>query len=138
MEYANAIASLNLPAIAVAAFAMLIVGGIWVSPVLFGRAWMRLSGIRLGDIRPADVRRNFIVSLVTSLLSAFLLGLVAAHAGDNSKLLFAGVGFLWLFVMLEQLHQTFWQRQPFALFLLQTFRSLATLMAASTVFYFWS
>lgn len=138
MEYTNALALLNFPAVAVATLAMMLVGMLWVSPFLFGRAWVRLSGIRIGDLRPADARRNFIVALITSFIASALIGLVAAHAGQNKPMLFTGVGFLWLFVMLEQLNQITWQRHPFALFLLQTFRSLASLMAAAAVFYFWS
>ena len=138
MQYLDAISHVNLPATAVAALAMLVLSGLWVSPLLFGRAWIRLSGIRPGDIRPADARRNLLVSVFTSLVASVLIGLVAAHAGQSKPMLFGGIGFLWLFVMLEQLHQTVWQRHPFALFLLQTFRSLAALMAGGAVFYFWS
>lgn len=138
MEYMDAIDALNPLAVGVATLAMLVVSSVWLSPMLFGKAWGRLSGIRPGDIRPADARRNFFVSLITSVAASALLGLVAMHAGDNRVMLFSGVGFIWLFMMLEQLTHTIWERRPFALFLLQTFRSLATLMAAAAVFFFWS
>ncbi len=138
MEYASSISGLNLFAIGVATLAMMVAGGLWLSPFLFGKAFTRLSGIRPGDIRPADARRNFITSLATSLIASALLGLVAAHAGGNKIMLFSGVGFIWLFIMLEQLNSCVWQRQPIALYLLLTFRSLASLMAGAAVFYFWS
>lgn len=137
MEYLDAVSILNPLAVGVATLVMLIVSAFWLSPLLFGKAFIRLSGIRPGDIRPADARRNFIVSLITSLFASALLALVAAHAGTNKIMLFSGVGFIWLFMMLEQLNNAVWQRLPFALFLLQTFRSLASLMAAAAVFYFW-
>ena len=138
MEYVHAIAPLNLLAVAASTVAMLVASGLWLSPFLFGRAWARLSGIRPGDIRPADARRNFITSLVTAIIASALLGLSAQHAGNNKIMLFSGVGFIWLFIMLEQLNATIWQRQPIALFLLQTLRSLAALMAGAAIFYLWS
>lgn len=138
MEYLSQAYGLNILAVGVATVVMLVVSSLWLSPLLFGKAWIRLSGIRPGDIRPADARRNFLVSLFTSLFASGLLGLVAAHAGSNRLMLFSGVAFLWLFIMLEQLNRTIWERQPIALFLLQTFRSLACLMAATAVFSFWS
>lgn len=138
MEYVNQATHLNLLAVGAATVAMLVAGGLWLSPFLFGKAFARLSGIRPGDIRPADARRNFITALITALVASALLGLVSAHAGDNKIMLFSGVGFIWLFIMLEQLNSTVWQRQPIALFLLLTLRSLVSLMAGAAVFFFWS
>lgn len=138
MEYLSQAALLNLPATALAALAMLVAHWLPTSSLLFGRAYIRLSGVRPGDIRPADARRTGIVAIITALIASLLMGLVAAHAGGNSTMLFAGAGFIWLFVMLEQLRLSSWQRHPFALFLLLAIRSLAGLMAAATVFYLWS
>jgi hypothetical protein len=138
MGYLSHVLDVSPLAVLLAAAAILIVGMLWYSPFLFGRAFIRLSGIRPADIRPVDARRNFLVAVITALVSSVLIGLVAAHSGDSAPMLFAGVGFIWLFVMLEQLTHIVWERQPIALFVLQTFRSLASLMAGAAVFYFWS
>ena len=120
----------------VSAFAMLVVSSFWYSQALFGKAWRRHTGIRPGDIKPGDARRGHIYSGIVAIITAYLLGLSAAHSGDT-PMLFYGVVFVWLFVVLEQFNSIVWRRDPFALFLLQAFRSLATLVAGALVFYFW-
>jgi hypothetical protein len=125
-----------LPVI-ISAVVMMLVGSLWYSSFLFGKAWVRHTGIRATDIRPSETRRGYIVSVFTCLLSAYLLGIIAAHVGQ-SRTLFCGVALIWLFVMVEQLNGFLWRRDPLALFLLQAFRSLFALLAGALVFYFWS
>jgi hypothetical protein len=126
----------SLLPMAVSALAMLIVSSAWYSQALFGKAWRKHTGIRPGDIRGNDARRGHIFSALTAIITAYLLGLCAAHSGDT-PMLFYGVVFVWIFVVLEQLSNIVWRRDPFALFLLQAFRSLATLLVGALVFYFW-
>jgi hypothetical protein len=123
--------------ILVAAIVMMLVGILWYSRFLFGKAWIRHSGIRLGDIRPEDARRGHIFGIITAFISATLLGLLVGHTGKVHAL-FHAVFFIWIFVMLEQFNSFVWRRDPFALFLLQAFRSLFSLLAGAAVFYFWS
>lgn len=128
--------ALNAYAVVASAAVMIAVGSIWYSPFLFGKAWVRHTGIRPNDIRPAEMRRNYLIGAIVALLTAYLLGAMALHIG-HSRTLFCGAGFVWLFVMFEQLSGFLWRRDPFALFLLQAFRSLFSLMAGALVFYLW-
>ena len=138
MDYLSHLYELNPLETGLAALVMVVLGALWYSPLMFGKSWTRLSGVRPGDIRPRDARRNTITGVITSLIAAILLGAIALHAGERAVMLYAGVGFIWLFVMLEQMNHMSWERQPFSLFLLHAFRSLAVLMAGASVFYFWS
>lgn len=123
-------------AIGASAFAIVLVNFLWISQPMFGRAWIRYSGIRPGDIRPAHARRGFILSCITALFVALLLGLIYLQTDDTPSLLFT-VGFIWLFIMFQQLNAFYFRREPFALFLLVTFRSLASLLAGAAVYTFW-
>ena len=125
-----------LPVI-VAAVVMMVVNLLWYSPFLFGKAWTRHTSIRPGDMRPKDIRNAHIYNLIVSIIGAYLIGVVAAHAG-HTRTMFCAVALIWLFVSLEKLSNMVWRRDPIALFLLQSFRSLATLSAGALVFYFWS
>ncbi len=127
----------HLLSVAIAAIAMMVVNLLWYSPFLFGKAWTRHTSIRPGDIRPKDARLGTIYTIIASLISAYLLGLLTAHTGHTRTMLCA-VALVWLFIALEKLSNVIWRRDPMALFLLQAFRSLATLTAGSLVFYFWS
>lgn len=132
------LASLEPLAVLASAAAITLVGILWYSQPLFGRAFIRLSGIRPGDLRPEHVRRTTIVSFLTAIIYALLLGIIAKHSYNNPAMIAAAIVFIWLFIMLSQLNGFLFRREPFALFLLTTLRSLVTLMAGGLVFTLWS
>ena len=141
MEEVPAIAEKALPHVAalplIAATAvMVLIGALWYSSLLFGKAWVRHTGIRATDIRAGEKKRGYAVGIITSLAMAYLLGLLVAHS-DKGTHLFYGVGFIWFFIIVEQLNGVLWRRDPIALFFLQAFRSLFTLIGGVMVFYLW-
>ena len=75
----------------------LLTGLVWYSQPMFGRAFIRLSGIRPGDIRAADKRRTGIVGVVTSILFALLIGVIHHHVDHSGHILFCSILFIWLF-----------------------------------------
>jgi hypothetical protein len=62
--------AMNLWAVLAAGLASLVLGGLWYSPLLFGNAWMRASGITEARARSAN--------MVKVLGSAFLLSVIGA------------------------------------------------------------
>ncbi len=138
MEFSVHLAALAPLKIIAVAVVLRAVSLLWLSPLMFGKSWMRLSGIRIGDLRPGMMRRNAIAGAILSLLAAGLLGVLAQQVPPHSRDFFYALGFIWVFIMLVQLNHMLWERQPFALFLLHTLRSLAALMAGGAVLYFWS
>ncbi len=132
------LASLDPLAVLASAVTITLIGIIWYSQPLFGRAFIRLSGIRPGDLRPEHIRRTTIVSFVSAIFYAIMLGIVAKHSYNNGAMIAAAILFIWLFIMLTQLNGFLFRREPFALFLLTTLRSLITLMAGGLVFTLWS
>jgi hypothetical protein len=137
-HYLELLKNVSVYAVVASAVAMMVVDAVWYSSMLFGKTWTRLTGIRPTDIRPDEEKRGYILSTFFALLVAYLLGAIAAHAGQNSHALYGAVGMIWLFVMAEQANGFIWEKQPFALFVLQAFRSLFSLIAGATVFLFWS
>jgi Protein of unknown function (DUF1761) len=72
-------AKLNYLAIAAAAAASFIVGGVWYSPLLFGRAWMKETGLTDETLRRRNMAvvfgSSFVLSLIIAAnLAAFLAG----------------------------------------------------------------
>lgn len=61
--------TLNFWAILLAAFSAFLVGGLWYSPVLFGRAWKRANGFGAEE-PPAAGAKTFAITFVISVVMA--------------------------------------------------------------------
>lgn len=101
-------AELNWLAIAVGAVAMFVVGGIWYSPALFGRAWQREVGLSDEQIQARSAARvfglAFLLALLASVVFAMFLGprpgmALATGAGfaAGSAWVGASLGIIYLF-----------------------------------------
>jgi hypothetical protein len=91
-------AKLNYLAILAAAASMFLVGGLWYSPVLFGKAWQRETGLTDEELKKRHPARVFGTALLLALLMAFNL---AAFIGPEATLGFAvaaafAAGFGWV------------------------------------------
>ncbi|MEJ1239642.1 DUF1761 domain-containing protein [Chryseolinea sp. T2] len=63
-------APFNIWAVLVAALSTFLIGGLWYSPALFGKAWMRENGFTEESMKGANMAKIFGL--------AFLLGIIAA------------------------------------------------------------
>ena len=70
-----AVGDLNWLAILVAGISSFVVGGIWYSPGLFGKAWMKDNNFTEEDIKKGNKGKIFGWTLIFSLLMAVNLGM---------------------------------------------------------------
>lgn len=77
------LSSLNILAVVVAALSCFMLGGLWYSPVLFGKVWSQESGITEERAVNASRGRIFGLAFVASLVIAFNL---AMFLGPQSTL----------------------------------------------------
>jgi hypothetical protein len=77
---------INPWAVLAAALVNFVIGGLWYSPLLLGKAWMRANGFSDDDLKKGSPAVIFGVSFVLCLLMA---GNLAAFLGDPS----VGIGF---------------------------------------------
>jgi len=80
----------NFAAVFVAALLCFAIGGLWYSPLLFAKAWMKEVGLSEQQARDAPMGRTFGLAALASLVMAFNL---AAFIGPKASLgfgLFAG------------------------------------------------
>ena len=87
--------------IVLAAFASIVIGSLWYSPLLFGKIWMMEKGIKMPEKMDAAAKKMMIKSyglqLVASLLTAFVLSSIAKYGGASTFGKGAWVGFFaWL------------------------------------------
>lgn len=62
-------------AVVIAAVSSFVVGGLWYSPLLFGRAWQREVGLSDEEMARGNMLRIFAGALLLSLLAAFVFAL---------------------------------------------------------------
>jgi hypothetical protein len=66
--------AINYLAVVAAAAAAFVIGGAWYSPVLFGNAWMRETGLSDEQLKRRNLGLVFGLSFVLALVIAFNLG----------------------------------------------------------------
>lgn len=135
-RYTAIFSQLSLLGIVLSALAIIVVGSLWYSTRLFGKSWMRHTGIRSTDISLSEARRGYFFGTLVALVQASLIALIVDHAGEKWQMFAVGIVVLWLFILLEQFNRFIWERASFALVLIHAFRALATLMAAAFTYHF--
>ncbi|HSR51646.1 MAG TPA: DUF1761 domain-containing protein [Acidobacteriota bacterium] len=90
---------INYWAVLAAALSMFVLGGLWYSPILFGRAWMKANNLSEQDLEGGNPAKIYGVAFVFSLLmSANLAAFLSDPATDMAWGATAGflAGFGWV------------------------------------------
>jgi hypothetical protein len=129
--------SVNILAVIVAAAAVQVLGMVWFSKPVFGTLWLQL-----GKFKPADMKNPalpFVVSIVTSLLTAYILAHFVAYTGV-ADLTGAFTLAFWLWLGFEAgptlMHMMF-EVKPFMLFLIHAGFDLASLLLMAGILTLW-
>jgi uncharacterized protein DUF1761 len=77
--------SINYFAVLAAALSTFVLGGLWYSPMLFGKAWMRANNFTESDLQTFSKARMFGWSFVFSLTMALNLAMFLAGPTTNLK-----------------------------------------------------
>lgn len=64
---------INYWAVLAAGIASFVLGGIWYSPMVFGKAWGRAVGKRMEDIKKPEANKGLASMVVVSLLTSYIL-----------------------------------------------------------------
>lgn len=75
--------SINYVAVLAAALSTFLLGGLWYSPVLFGKAWMRANNFTDADVTGFSKARMFGWSFVFALVMALNLAMFLAGPTTN-------------------------------------------------------
>lgn len=92
--------TVNWLAVFVAGLAGFVVGGLWYSPLLFGRAWMRAAGVTEEQLAVGDKGKIFGLSLIFLLIMSYCLAMFLQTPGITLQSgAFYGflTGFGWIF-----------------------------------------
>ena len=130
----------NYWAVFLAAVSSMIVGMLWYMPSLFGKPWMKLTGVKLNrKLSNNQMARMYVSTFVASLLTAYIL----AHVTFLSNRFFhheflqdaLATGFwLWLgFTAARLLVHDIFESRPVALTLLNAGHELATVIVMAMI-----
>lgn len=94
----NALAAVNHWAVLAAAVSAFVLGGLWYSPVLFGNAWLKETGLRKEQLDAANPPLTFGVSFVLALLASLVFALFLGPRPAFGFALAAGLmaGLFWV------------------------------------------
>ena len=89
----------NWLAISVAAISAFVLGGIWYSPALFGKAWMAENNFNVSDVQAGNKAKIFGWSFVLSLVIAVNLAMFlnSPEIGLTMGIVYGALTGLWIF-----------------------------------------
>ena len=134
----------NIWAVLVCAIATMVVGFLWYSPALFANPWMVLMGYDPNDkAKIAEMQKSagpsYAMSMVASLLSAFVLGKIIAVSGETTAIDGLKIGLVvWLgFVTTVQFTNALFSRQRNKLYMINTGYQLVCYVAMGAILGAW-
>lgn len=125
----------NYLAIIVAGVVAMIIGAIWYSPGVFGKSWMKLTGMSTKDMdamkKAGGMWKYYLAGLLSQLVMAYVLYMLfamtgVAEMGEALKMAF----WLWLgFIATVSLGSVLWERRPLKLYILNNAYNLVAILA---------
>jgi hypothetical protein len=79
------ISTLNWFAVIVAALSNFLIGGLWYSPILFGKVWMKENGFSENDLKKGNMPKIFGLTFLFSILMAFNLAMFLNDANTTTS-----------------------------------------------------
>lgn len=134
----NAIAqSLNVWAILVATVASFVIGALWYSPLLFGKAWQRLAGLSDEQLAAGSPARIFGIAFLFQLVAALVL---APFLGPDATLSFGAMaGFMaglgWAATMMGTVQ--LFERRPMSLWAINAGYAMVALTVMGAIIGGW-
>ncbi len=131
----------NYLAILVAAIASMIIGGLWYSPILFGKKWLKEMKIEKSDMPEMKKKANksYVIMFLSSLVMAYALSRFIILT--NTTTLAAGllIAFLaWLgFLATSLLGSVLWEGKSISLYLINASNYLVTLLVMGAILVSW-
>jgi hypothetical protein len=128
---------LNIWAVLVAALSTFLIGGLWYSPAVFGKAWMRENGFTEESLKGSNMVKIFGLTFFLALIAAINL---AMFLGPEDKpemgaLWGFAAGFGWVATFIGT-HYLF-ERKSFTLFLINAGYSIIALTVMGVILTAW-
>jgi hypothetical protein len=137
MDMQNAFQNLNWLSIVVAAVSAFILGGLWYSPLMFAKRWMKETGITEESTKNTNMIKVFGLSFLLALVASFFLAMfIGAGAGASFGALagfMAGLGWVFTFMGISYLFEA----KTLAHFLINSLYSVTSLTIMGLIIGVW-
>lgn len=137
MNMQNAFQNLNWLAIVVAAVSAFVLGGLWYSPLMFVKRWMKETGITEESTKKTNMLKVFGLAFILSLMASFFLAMfIGARAGIGFGAMagfMAGLGWVFTFMGISYLFEA----RTFAHFLINSMYSIVSLTIMGAIIGVW-
>jgi len=136
---------INYLAVIVAAMASMLIGFVWYGP-LFGKAWMKLSGIGSGKIdstKDSSMGKRYILAFLGSLIMSYVLANAILFVASYFKMSGIPAGLMsgfwnWLgFIAPVTLGAVLWEGKSWTLWVLMNGYYLISLLIMGIILSFW-
>lgn len=129
--------SLNYWAILISALSSFLIGGLWYSPAVFGKAWMRENGFTEESLKKGNMGKIFALTFLLSLVASVNLAMFLGPDTNLSLGAFYGflAGFGWVATFIGK-HYLF-ERRSFTLFAINAGYSVVTLTVMGMIIGGW-
>lgn len=130
-------APFNIWAVLVAALSTFLIGGLWYSPALFGKAWMRENGFTEESLKGGNMAKIFGLAFFLGVIAAINLAMFMGPEDDPAKGAMWGflAGFGWVATFVGT-HYLF-ERRPMKLFLINAGYSVVALTVMGLILAAW-
>lgn len=133
----TAFQNLNWLAILVSAISAFALGGLWYSPLMFVKIWMKESGVTEESARQTNMVKLFGLSFILSFIASFFLAMfIGSDAGGGFGAL-AGfmAGFGWVLTFMGIIY--LFEKKSFTHFLINALYSVASLTLMGFIIGIW-
>ena len=139
---------INYLAVLVAGVANIVLGGLWYSPLLFGKIWAKLMGMdKWSKAEKAKMMEKAKPGYFFAFLAALLMSFVMAHMVQSGSAFFHVTGveagfragfWIWLgFSLTSQLSSVLWEGKPIQLYWINIGYYLASYMMTGAILAVW-
>jgi len=137
MDMQNAFQNLNWLAIIVSAVSAFVLGGLWYSPLMFAKRWMKETGITEESTKNTNMTKVFSLAFILSFIAAFFLAMfIGPGAGGIFGTMagfMAGLGWVFTFMGISYLFEA----RTMAHFLINSLYSVASLTLMGFIIGVW-
>lgn len=132
---------INYLAVLIAAIVFMIIGSLWYSPLLFGKLWMKLSGLSKKDIDKAKKKgmgKIYLAAFIGSIITALVLEYLIDILGYNDFITGAFSGLIiWIFIAVVMLNGVLWEGKSVALYLINILYQFVALILTGGILGFY-
>ncbi len=136
------LSDINLITVLIVTVIGMVLGMLWYSPMVFGKLWMKLSGINERKMKEMK-KKGMTTSYVAMFLGAFVMNYVLAYlvvltgATDLATGAITGVWVAIGFVATVMLGSVLWEGKPLELYLINVTHYIVALAVAGAILATW-